>query len=165
MEDIKVLSTIDEKTFFNIGILNYFGTRTLILSLVAFAAMQLSIIGDPFSWYNELMIAGIMIFLFFIFFPLSIYIKTKAAMKKTAYLQEAKLYTINADTIAYKGETISASSGWKDISKMVEREKYFLLKVSVRGVHYLPKDGFESVEEIERFKNLLRGKRIKMTYR
>lgn len=166
MEDIKVTSTIDQKTFFNISLLTYFRVRTVIIIIVAFALLQISVLTRPyFDLTEELIIIGLTFGIYFVIFPVTIYFKAKSVAVKTAYLRESKVYTINVDTIAYKGDTISASSSWNDINRLIEREKYFLLRVAVRGVHYLPKDGFESAEEIHRFKNMVREKGLKISYR
>ena len=75
-------------------------------------------------------------------------------MRSVAYLNEPLLFTLNEDKIEVKGQTVSSSTDWSFFTKLMDREKYFLLLTTRRTFHYLPKDGFESSGEITRFKDL-----------
>jgi hypothetical protein len=165
MEDIKVTSLIDLKTYFNISLLSYFKLRMIVIMLIATVFVSFSIMSDPSAkWWEELLLIFVMLVFFCGLVPLRMYFACKKNMKKVAYLSEVQSYSINAEKIEYKGKSTSSSSNWQYVTKLVEREKYFLLMTSNRSFHYLPKAGFESTAETDRFKNLVQEKGIKMTY-
>jgi hypothetical protein len=165
MEDIKVTSTIDLKTYFNISLLVYFRLRTILLILFVIILIAYYVISNPsFQWWENLTLIAMLLIVYGGLIPLRIYLACRKNMRKIAYLNETQSYAINAEKIEYKGESTSLSSNWQYVTKLVEREKYFLLMTSNRSFHFLPKAGFESPAEIERLKNLIREKGIKMTY-
>jgi hypothetical protein len=85
-------------------------------------------------------------------------------MKKSADVHQINYYTINAEKIELKGDSISTTSTWQFIIKLIEQEKYFLLMPTARSFHYLPKEAFESKEDIARFREMEKEKGIKMTF-
>jgi len=95
---------------------------------------------------------------------LLIYITCRRNIKRSPVLNEILIFTLNADKIELKGDSINVTQTWKYIIKLIEREKYFLLMPSARTFHYLPKSGFESPEDITRFKNLVKEKGVKTVY-
>jgi hypothetical protein len=165
MENIKVTSSLDLKTYFNASLLVAFKLRT-ILMVIAFVAIisYMELNGQTFQWWFGIVLvlgltvgySGLIILL--------IYIGCRRNIKNVAYLREKNHYSINSEKIEYKNDSASASSNWQYIKKLIEREKYFMLMASARSFHYLPKDGFESADDITRFKNIVREKGIKMTY-
>ena len=165
MEDIKVTSSLDFKTYFKISLYISFGARAIILIIIYFLFMQVaSFAWSPFSWQTELEIIAFTAFLFGGFMPLNIYLACRKRMKKSAVLNETLIYHINPEKIEVKGETISSSTGWRYIPRLIEREKYFLLMINARSFHYLPKNGFESRDGIARFKQIVKEKGIKIKY-
>ena len=165
MNDIKVTSIIDLKTYFGISVRLYFKLRVVVMMVIALSLVQYSLSADShFDWSSEFILIGVFVGVYGLLMPFLLYRGCKAMITKIAYLAEDLDYAINADKIAYTGQTIMASSNWKYITKLVEREKYFLVMITARSFHYLPKSGFESAEEVARFKNIVREKGIKMAY-
>ena len=164
MDDIKITSLIDLKTYFNISLLIHYRVRTVIFMLLPFVVIQYSISTTSFSWVNETIFIALYLGFYAGMVPLRIYFSCKQNMKKSAYLRETIQYTIDAEKVECKGDSVSATSSWQHITKLIEREDYFLLMVSAGSFHYLPKAGFESKEDIARLKNLVREMGIKMTY-
>ena len=165
MEDIKVTSSLDFKTYFKISLFIYFGRRAIVMMIIYFLIMQyVTFTWSAFSWQSEIEIIALIIFLFGGFLPLTIYVACRRNMKKSAALNETLIYHINSEKIELKGETISSSTGWRYIPKLIEREKYFLLMINARSFHYLPKNGFESRDGIARFKEIVKENGIKIKY-
>jgi hypothetical protein len=165
MEDIKVTSTVDLKTYFNISLLVYYRLRTILIMIAVIILVSWSLMSSSsFIWWEEPLMIFVIILIYGGLIPLRIYYACRKNMKKFAYLQETQYYTINADEIEYKGDSVSSTSNWQYVVKLVEREKYLLIITSNRSFHYLPKAGFESPGEIARFKNMVMEKGIKMTY-
>ena len=165
MEDIKVTSKIDLKTYFRIGLVSYFKLRGIIIIFIALIVVSYYLMNDPaFRWWEEFGVISFILVVYGGLVPLRIYFSCARNMKKVPYLLEAQHYTINSEKIEHKGETTSNSGNWQYVTKLVERENYFLLMTANRSFHFLPKAGFESNEEIARFKNMVREKGIKMSY-
>jgi len=165
MEDIRITSNIDLKTYFNINLLIAYNTRSLIFIAIVFVFIQtLLIISPSFDWITEVMF----IILFLVFYggikPLILYFACKRNMKKSAYLHETLHYTISEDKIECKAESVSTSVTWQYAQKLIEREKYFLLMISARTFHYLPKEGFAMLADIATLKKLAADKGIKLSY-
>jgi hypothetical protein len=164
MEDIKINSQLDLKTYFNICILMAFKTRSLVLLVLYFALIQYFWFSDSqFNWNEEFYSVGI--YMAFIGVMIAIvYLLARRNMAKVLSLREAKDYTINNEQIALKSETISSTVTWSHVVKFIEREKYFLLMPSSRAFYYLPKSGFQSDDDIAWLKNMVKEKGIKMSY-
>ncbi len=165
MEDIKVTSTIDLKTYFNISLLTFYRLRTILIMMFVIILVSWSLMSSSlFMWWEELLMIFVIILLYGGLIPLRIYYACRKNMKKVAYLQETQSYIINNEKIENKGDSTSSTSNWQYVVKLVEREKYFLIMTTNRSFHYLPKAGFKSPGEIARFKNMVKEKGIKMTY-
>lgn len=166
MEDIKVTSKADFKSYYNITLRVFYGGRGLLMMVILTAVMQAILLsGGPIRWSDEMYLLGYCLFLYGIMVPTLTYFTCKAYIKRSASLREQLRYTINEDKIEYKGETISNTSNWQYVTKFIEREKYFTIFVSSRNFHFLLKDGFESKEDIDRLKTIARQKGIKFSYR
>ncbi len=165
MEDIVVKSRLDVKTFFNISLLIFFQARKIAFIVIYFAALQFLILGySSFDWAVEIGLVFFVVLFYGGVMPLVIYISSIRRSKVSSAFLEDSVYIFNAEKIEVRGETVSATNNWKYILKCIEREKYFLLMLSARVFYYLPKDGFLSLAEIGRFKNLVNEKGIKMKY-
>ena len=82
--------------------------------------------------------------------------------KKVKSMSEPKVYELDDINIKLTGQTLSATMDWSVVDRIRESEKDFLAFVSNgRGIHFLPKDGFDKDEDIVTFKNLVKGKQIK----
>jgi hypothetical protein len=165
MEDIIVKGKLDVKTFFNISLLIYFKTRTIIMIIVYFVLIQgLVFWNSGFDWATEIMVVVMFLIIYAGLVPLFVYISARKRSKVSPVFLETTVFTLNEDKIEVKADTVSAINNWKYVLKCIEREKYFLLMLSARVFYYLPKDGFESTAEIASFKNLVKEKGIKMKY-
>jgi hypothetical protein len=166
MEDIKVTSAIDFKTYLIISLRASFNRSLVILTLIAFAFLQYSTFLDSaFTWKDEFFLISIYGGIFGIVLPLTIYFKCKHNMKTVPYLSETLLYIINDEKIEVKGDSISNSTNWQYVTKLIEREKYFLLRRAARNFNYLPKQGFQSKEDMLRLKAIAKEKGIKFSYK
>jgi hypothetical protein len=165
MEDIKVNSSIDLKTYFNISLLISFKLRTILIMIVFSALISYFLISDSsFQLWMKLIISLLIFVVYGGLIMLLIYITCRRNFKRSPVLNETLMFTLNADKIELKGDSINVTQTWKYIIKLIEREKYFLLMPTAKSFHFLPKAGFESAEEITRFKNLIKEKGIKTMY-
>ncbi len=143
MDDIKVTCNIDLKTYFRISLFLYYKLRSIIIMLIMIGIGQVFITtAYGFDWLSEISFLAVVLIFYIGLNPLLIYFSCKRNIKKSAYLRETIYYIINPEKIEYKGDTISSTSNWQYVVKFIEREKYFLIMVSVRNFHYLPKAGF-----------------------
>jgi len=164
MEAIKIKSVIDFKTYFNVSVLIGLRLRTVLIML-AFVVLICCITmnGSVLPLWTKVL-AGVMILAIYTGIALlSIYISCRRNMKRSAYLTEPLLFTINEEKIDVSAATINSTSGWEYFIKLIERKKYFLLLTAKKTFHYFPKAGFESDEEITMFKNMVKAKGIEMT--
>ncbi|HEY8931363.1 MAG TPA: YcxB family protein [Mucilaginibacter sp.] len=165
MEDIRITSNIDLKTYFNINLLIAYKMRSLVFIAIVFVFIQTLLVVSPsFDWITEVMFIVIFLLFYGGVKPLILYFACKRNMKKSAYLHEILHYTINENKIECKAESVSTSTTWQYAQKMIEREKYFLLMISARSFHYLPKEGFEMLAGIEALKRLAAEKGVKLSY-
>jgi len=164
MEDIKIKSVIDFKTYFNISLLIGFRFRTVLIML-AFVVLICCITmnGSALPLWTKALVGLVILVIYAGIALISIYISCRRNMKQSAYLTEPLLFTINGEKIDVSAATISSTSGWEYFIKLIERERYFLLLTAKKTFHYFPKAGFESDEEITMFKNMVKAKGIEMT--
>lgn len=166
MDEIKVNSLLDLKTYFNIGMLLKYRRPVFIGFLILyFFLLQFFFFYDlPFSWTYELMVIGVYVLFMGGLLPLLTYLNARRYMKNIIFISEPNVYTITNEKIELKGETVSSSITWPHIKKFIEREKYFILMTPGRAFYYLPKSGFASDEDITKLKNWAREKGVKMSY-
>jgi ABC-type transport system involved in cytochrome bd biosynthesis fused ATPase/permease subunit len=166
MEDIKVISIIDFKTYLNISFRAYYKLRTFITIIVVLVVVEVVLLySSAMDWWSQIFIVGYLVLFYGILLPLLLYWGAKRNMNKVAALREPLTYTINADKIELKAETMSSSSNWQYVTMLGERENYFLIRTGAKAFHYLPKDGFQSKEDIVRLKEIARQKGIKFSYK
>ncbi|SDF33844.1 YcxB-like protein [Mucilaginibacter pineti] len=166
MQDITIHSAIDFKTYFKIVLKMTFKPRLFITMLAVLIILEGAAYPDiSFTWRSQEWILYYFILWFAIILPGALYLTSKRNMKRVATLREPLVYVINEDKIEVKGDTFSNTSNWQYISRLIEREKYFLLRTGVKGIHYLPKDGFELKEDIARLKQIVKEKGIKFSYK
>ncbi|WP_184550016.1 YcxB family protein [Mucilaginibacter sp. FT3.2] len=166
MEDIKVTSKADFKSYWSISLrVFYTGKGLLMILMVAIVMQGLSLSDGPISWFDEGFLILVLVFIYGIMVPALTYYTCKVNMKKIASLREQLRYAINEDKIEYIGETISSTSNWQYVTKLIEREKYFTIFVSSRSSHYLSKEGFELKEDMNRLKAIAKQKGIKFSYK
>ena len=136
-----------------------------MMLIVAVVMQGMSLLAGPITWADEVYLLWVLVFLYGVMIPALTYFICKAHMKSSASLREQLQYTINENKIAYEGETVSTSSNWQYVTKLVEREKYFTIFVSSRNFYFLSKQGFESTEDMNRLKSIAKEKGIKFSYR
>ncbi len=165
MEEIKIVSDIDLKTYFNISLRAYLKPRNMLIVVFFLMIVQYTVIIEkPFKWSSEVIFLAIFLTVYGIVLPVKIYYACKRNMTKTPFLAETLVYTLNNDGIEITGDTIKTTTGWNYIDKLVEREKYFLLR-SQRSFHYLPKHGFGVKGDIASLKETVKAKDIKFSYK
>ena len=163
MEDIKVTSSIDLKTYYYICLRIYLKRRALIL-LIPFVAVQITFfLEPPVSWNDELLLIGVFGALYIVSIW-GMYRACKIQTQRTPYLKEEVHYKLNPDKIELSGESFTHVCTWQYVSTLMEREKYFLMFNQNRTFYYLPKDGFESREATAGFKEMVKEKGIKFSY-
>ncbi|GAA3961755.1 YcxB family protein [Mucilaginibacter dorajii] len=166
MEDIIVNSAIDFKTYLGIVYRTYFAKRIFLIIGIAFVVSQIFLLTQPhIDWPYEFQVLTFFIGFYGLLIPILMYFAAKNSFKKTAFLREPLLYSINEEKIEVKGDTFSSNNNWQYITKLVEREKYFMVRTGSRAFHYLPKDGFKSREDISRLKSIAKEKSIKFSYK
>jgi len=165
MDEIKVKSLLDLKTYFNISMLIQYRTRSVIFMVLYFVLIQFCVFySSRFDWIEELEIAGIFLLFYGVLIPLLMYYAARRNMKKFISISEPKEYIFNTEKIQLNGETVNSSITWAHISKFIEREAYFVMMLSGRSFYYFPKSGFPSIDDTIRLKNIVKEKGIKMSY-
>lgn len=166
MEDIKVISSIDLKTYYRLTLRASFNKVIIIMMLCMFAYFQYLVFSTPrFSWNDELYTLEMFAAVWFFFFPGLLFLICYLSMKRVPYLSETLTYTIADDKIQVDGDSISNTTSWQYVKKLVERETYFLLGRTTGGFSYLPKQGFQSKEDMAGFKAIAKEKGIKFSYK
>ncbi|WP_428328665.1 YcxB family protein [Mucilaginibacter sp.] len=164
MEDIKVTSIIDLKTYFNISLMMYLRFRTIVIILITFGLLSYTIMSDPSCrWWEEAGVVAVLLIIYGGLIPYRLYLTCSKNIKKMPALYEPLYFTINEEKIEFKAESLSLMTKWPQIEKLVEREKYFLL-MNGRTFNFLPKAGFADNDDIIRFKNMVKQKGIKMVF-
>src|ERR1700744_4666285 len=163
MDEIKIDSKIDLKTYFQISLRSAFRLRSIIIIVIFLGVLQFSLSsGGRFDWINELTAFGFLVIFYGGLLPLWLYFICRRNMKRIPYLKDTMHYTIDQEDIAYNGPGVSASSSWGNITKFIEREKYFMLRAPGRSFHFLAKEGFGSIEDMERLREFARQSGVKM---
>ncbi len=166
MQDVIVTSAIDFKTYLAIVYRTYFGKRIFLFLGITFVITLVSLLTDPhIDWNYELDMLVFFVGMYLILLPVLIYFTAKVAFKRNPYLQEPLSYALNEDKIEVKGDTFNNTGNWQYTTMLVEREKYFMLRNTTRTFHYLPKAGFETLEDINRLKAIVKEKGIKFSYK
>lgn len=166
MEDIMITSDIDFKTYLGIVYRAYFGKRIFIFLGIMFVITQVSLLSEPrIDWSYEFEILLFFIGFYGVLIPFLAYLAAKNNFKKTAFLREPLIYTLNKNKIEVKGDTFTNTNNWQYITKLVEREKYFMLRTGAKNFHYLPKEGFESKDDMVRLKAIAKENGIKFSYK
>lgn len=166
MEPITVESNLDIKTYYKISLSVIYRTSTIIVILFVFIAFNIFCFYDnKFNWIDEMVCIGVIVFPYGIFLPLMTWGLCKRNIKVLATLAEPTTYHIYNERIEGIRESSSESSNWKYVTKAIEKDNYFLLFSSSRMFRYLPKAGFASVEDIARFKDIVKGHRIRAYFK
>jgi hypothetical protein len=130
-----------------------------------FVYFQYLVFSVPFTWSDELYTLGMFVGVWGVFFPGLLFLICWMSMKNVPYLRETLLYTITDENIQVTSDSMSNTTNWQYVKKLIEREKYFLLGRTVGGFSYLPKDGFESKEGMATLKAIAKEKGVKFSYK
>lgn len=160
MDTVQVVSKMDFKTYYRMGLRNFYYGRIWMLVAISAGACQFLLWEPDFKWTDELFVLGYIVLLCGIIMPVVIYFSCKRNMKLPG-CSETLIYQINNERIDLKGETISSSTTWGHVKKARESDSYFVLTNKGRSMHYLPKNGFESSEEMTMLKDMIRHNRVK----
>lgn len=166
MEPIVVISKPDLKTFYRLSLGIYYRTRQLVSMLIVFTCINvLMFLDNNISIGSELIVIAIMFVLYGILAPIRIWFTSKRNMSNSPTLKNGITYYITSETISGMTIDTSAQTTWAYVTKVVEKDKYFLLFSSPVMFRYLPKDGFVSAADIEAFKEMIRENRVKAYFK
>ena len=168
MEPITVTAKLDLKTYYRIFLSVMYRTRHRLSMLIVFIGINVFMFIDkPFDWVTELICTGIMALLYGVVIPIRIWYICKKNMRTSPTLIHGITYHITNESIEGIAPDSSAKTNWSLIGKVVEKDNYFLM-FNVNSpimFRYLPKDGFVSAEDIERFKEIVRGNKVKANFK
>jgi Ca2+/Na+ antiporter len=109
---------------------------------------------------------GVWFFLYLFIIYLLQYFKTRSNFKKNTSMSELKVYTFDDARIDIKGQTTSMTTEWQHLNKVVENDEGFLvLLFNKRGMMFLAKAGFTGADDMDRFRALIRAKKIKNNFK
>jgi len=104
--------------------------------------------------------------IYFLLIPLLIILAVRRNYKKIPSMSEPKVYEFLDDMVKMNGTTLSATMAWPIVEKVYERKNDFLaITGNGKGVHYLPKAGFQTESGIEQLKSLIKAKGIKNNFK
>jgi len=89
---------------------------------------------------------------------LSIYFGVKRNMKSNRALQEKIRYSFTENGIDAVAQSSSGHNSWSNIREAYETKNNFLLFISNNQMYTIPKRAFESVDQMNSFKQLLIAK-------
>lgn len=166
MEPIVVHSKPDHKTFFLLSLGIYYRPRQIISMLIVFTCINvLLFLDNNVSLGSEFIVLAIMFILYGILAPMRVWFTSKRSMASSPSLKDGITYYITSETISGLTTDMSAKTTWAYVTKLIEKEKYFLLFSSPTLFRYLPKDGFASAADISRFKEIVRENKVKAYFR
>jgi len=161
METIAINSKLDLKTYFLISLSIAFKLRTLIFIAAIIIVCSIFIYyNDGWDWIGEAWLVGYMALYLGVVIPIIVWFSCKRNMKISPVLVEGATYYINDEFIEGKTDSSSSKTTWKYIKKVIEKDKYFILSNPPRVFYYLPKDGFNSPQDINLFKNMVKANNI-----
>ena len=166
MEPITVKSKLDLKRYYRVLMGVNYGTNSIIAIVIAFVGLSLILnLFAGFYWVNEAVVLGVVIFSYGITLPAVLWLAAKKHIKVIPAFAEGATYNITEDHIEGVTSSTSEKEQWQHIQKVVEREEYFVLFRSASLFRYLPKDGFASATDIERFKGIVRENSVKASFK
>lgn len=165
MEPIIIKSQISLKQLYNINWFILLRKRVMWwLSLVVLLMLySLTLKRDSDSEVPWFTIAFV---IYFLLLPLFIALAVRRNYKKIPSMSEPKTYEFFDDVVKVTGPTLSATMAWPIVEKVYERKNDFLaITGNGKGVHYLPKAGFQTESGIEQLKSLIKAKGIKNNFK
>ena len=90
-----------------------------------------------------------------------VYYSTKRMLTKNPRLNENLQYILNTEFISEKGESFEMKHFWKDIYKIEERERWYLIYLNKTRAFVLRKEDFESKEQEIAFRVLIESINVK----
>ena len=90
-----------------------------------------------------------------------IYYSTKRMLTKNPRLNENLQYILNSEFISEKGETFEMKHFWKDVYKIEEKERWYLIYLQKTRAFVLRKEDFESKEQEIAFRVLIESINVK----
>lgn len=162
MEPITVKSDLDFKTYYKISIAAFLGPRLIVMMAGSFAiALALTMFSEEFNLAMVLSLLAILILYYGIIFPIRIYFSCKKNMRRNPVLAEGVTYYITDTDIEGITTTSNGKANWSSIKKVVEKPDYLLLHTASRAFRYLPKNGFQSQQDIDTVKSIVKQHNIK----
>lgn len=163
MEPIKVKSKADLRDYCKIAYKKQYSARNMIMLMVLFLVLQVFVFDPRFNWVYEFVVVGVVLVFYGMLVPLILYVSCRRDMQ-LPLMQETLDYTITEKEIDLQGATVSAVSKWQYIKKAIENDRYFVLFTTNKAMHYLPKAGFASVNDVDRFRDIVRMNRVKANF-
>ena len=168
MEPIVVTAKLDLKTYYRIYLQVMYRVRQKVSVVIIFVCVNVVLFIDkPFDWFSEAMCIGFIALLYGVILPLRIWYICKKNMRTSPSLIHGITYHITNENIEGIAPDSSAKTNWSLIGKVEEKETYFLMfNVNAPMMfRYLPKSGFASAEDIERFKEIVKSNNIKAYFK
>ena len=90
-----------------------------------------------------------------------VYYSTKRMLTNNPRLIEDIHYILNSDSITEKGESFEMKHFWKDVFKIEEKEKWYLIYLQKTRALVIRKEDFESNEQELAFRTLIESINVK----
>lgn len=166
MKAVTIVTNIDLKTYYKISMaISYKRVPLLVVIIVAVLMGIIYAFDGVFEWDVFAGLMAWMIFVYGIAMPVLIWFMCKKNMKKSPILAEGATYTITKDFIENVSPSCTSKTNWNYIKKVVESDKYFAMLTGGRAFHYLAKDGFASIDDVERFRQMVKANNIKNNFK
>ena len=96
-------------------------------------------------------------FLSFIVIPISIFLSTRQDLISNKFISQNIQYLFSDNHFTITGETFNMQNSWTDLNKIVEYKKWFLLYTSKTQAIIIPKDRFENITTLKKFRDLIKN--------
>lgn len=165
MEPITIKSDLNLKTYYKISMKIIF-TGKPIIAVFIFMIICLSwyVYNGVFEMDTTMMLI-VWAALFFAILPLTTWFRCKANMTKFPVLAEGADIIVSENAIECVALSSASKSAWTTIQKGTEYDEYFVLLAKTKSIYYLPKNGFSSVDDIEKFKKIVGINNIKNNFK
>lgn len=164
MKEIQFDTKVGKKDLYHFLMRHFYtsfsGIFGLVLSFVALIVFILSIgKREPF----QLLILIVMASLFTIVQPLQMMQKASSQIKRNPVFQKPLHYVVNTQGISVSQNGESSTIEWKEIRKILETKKAFLVYMTSLNASVIPME--QIGEEKENFRNLVKENMQKGTYK
>ena len=143
-------------------ILTYRNASIILLTIIGLIALIMGVLNLIFL-DNPQYMSFVMGFILIAFPPVSVYMGSKKNFSSHGRLKEKMIYEFTDNMIKITGETFNSEFDWSKIYKITELKDWILIYQNRQIANIIPKESFG--ENIIDFKNLVRGKNIRIKFK